>query len=35
MTLIEAIREVKSMREIGPNRGFLKQLVAFENKVSI
>ena len=35
MTLIEAIREVKSMRDISPNRGFLKQLVDFEKKVSI
>ena len=35
LTLVQAIREVKSMRDINPNRGFLKQLVDFENKVSM
>lgn len=34
MSLVQAIREVKSIRDISPNRGFLKQLVEYENKFS-
>ena len=34
MSLVQAIREVKSTRDISPNRGFLKQLVEYENKFS-
>ena len=33
MNLVAAIRQVKSMRDINPNRGFLKQMVVFESKL--
>jgi len=33
MNLVAAIRQVKSMRDINPNYGFLKQLVVFESNL--